>query len=130
MAAIRASMSEKTIPALVGVAKIASSVRRYFAFTNYDNILCHHMQALSDSIEQQRQSEDKVTRGQVQKCKRAEAQKGPRIRGFKGSSAKVKRTEVRRIRGFKGSSAKVKRTEVRRKRGVKGPSAKEQKSEV
>jgi hypothetical protein len=89
MAVIRASMSEKTIPALVGVAKIASSVRRYFAFTNYDNILCHHMQALSDSIEQQRQSEDKVTRGQVQKSKVQKEQrrlKKGRVQGFKGSS--------------------------------------------
>jgi hypothetical protein len=43
-------MSEKTIPARVGVAKIASRVRRYFAFINYDSILCYLMQALSDSI--------------------------------------------------------------------------------
>ena len=62
MAVTMASMSEKTIPARVGVAKIVSSVRRYFAFTNYHNVLCYHMQALSDSIEQRRQSEDKVTR--------------------------------------------------------------------
>jgi hypothetical protein len=113
-------MSEKTIPALAGVAKIASSVRRYFAFTNYHNIICYLMQALSDSIEQQRQSEDKVTRGQVQKCRSAEAKKGPRIQGAEWK--KSKRAEEQKCR--KGSRVQVKKVQkskvqkCKRSRGI------------